>query len=100
MNSKKTTYYSYGNIYKSTADVFLPKSVTELREILDFCTKNNIVAGAGGIKIYDNAREVCFRRPSGLTYCIISILRANQVKEIVNLVVEAKKKDAVPEIAF
>jgi hypothetical protein len=68
---------------------------------LEFCTKNNIVAGGGGLKMYDNGREVCFKRSAvGLTYCIISILRPTQVREIVELVVQAKKTDRVAEIGF
>ena len=48
------SYYSYGNIFKSTAEIFYPKSVEELRAILDFCQKNNrSIIPAGTFNSFD-----------------------------------------------
>ena len=67
-------------------------------EALDFATKNGILAGAGGIKIYDGGRDVCFRRAAGLTYSIVSALRASQIRDILQRVVEATKVDSIAQI--
>lgn len=37
MEGTTETYYSYGNIYTSTAEVFYPKTIKELQQIIAFC---------------------------------------------------------------
>ncbi len=41
MKGQVKTYYSYGNIFKSTAEIFYPKSTKELQQIIAFCKENN-----------------------------------------------------------
>lgn len=48
------TYYSYGNIYQSTAEVFYPKTIVELQDILAFCRENKRkVTPAGSFHSFD-----------------------------------------------
>lgn len=66
---------------------------------LEFGTKNSILNGAGGLKIYSGGREVCFRRAgAGLTYTIVSALRSSQVRDVVKAAVEANSSNAIAEI--
>ncbi len=54
MKGKTETYHSYGNIYTSTAEVFYPKTVEELQEILAFCRINGRrVTPAGSFHSFD-----------------------------------------------
>lgn len=54
MNSKKTTYYSYGNTFKSTAEIFFPSSVAEVKEIIELCKENDRkITLAGSFNSFD-----------------------------------------------
>lgn len=54
MKRKKTTYYSYGNTFKSTAELFFPTSVVELKKIIAFCKDNNRkITLAGSFNSFD-----------------------------------------------
>jgi len=54
MKGETKSYYSYGNVYKSTAEIFYPKTVTELQELLLFCKKNNRkITLAGSFNSFD-----------------------------------------------
>ena len=68
---------------------------------LAFASKNGILSGAGGVKIYDEGREVCFRRAeAGLTYTIVSALRSSQVRDLVQRVLDAKKSNTIAQLDF
>jgi hypothetical protein len=68
---------------------------------LDFCTKNNILSGAGGLKVYMGGRETCIRRPAGSMYTITHpLLRQNQVVELLDAVVEASKVDSIASVLW
>lgn len=54
MNSKKTTYYSYGNTFQSTADVCFPESISELKEAILTCKKQGRkITVAGSFNSFD-----------------------------------------------
>ncbi len=69
---------------------------------LDFCTKNTILWGAGGVQIYSGGRACCFRRAnSGSVYTITTpLMRPSQIKELVDAVVEANKTESIASISF
>lgn len=54
MKGSTQTYHSYGNIYASTAEVFYPKTIQELQEILAFCRQNGRkITPAGSFHSFD-----------------------------------------------
>ncbi len=66
---------------------------------LDFCTKNNILSGAGGLKVFQGGRETCVRRPSGSVYTITyPLVRPSQIVELINAIVEASKIDSIASV--
>ena len=54
MEAKNTTYHSYGNLFESQANLYLPKTVEELRAILVYCRENNKrITPAGSFHSFD-----------------------------------------------
>jgi hypothetical protein len=68
---------------------------------LEFCTKNGIVYGAGGVKVFSNGRECCVRRNSGSVYTITTpLMRPSQIKELVDAIVAANRDESIATISF
>ncbi|MBL4649011.1 MAG: FAD-binding protein [Aureispira sp.] len=73
MKGEMKTYYSYGNVYESTAEIFYPKTVVELRELLLFCKENNRkITVAGSFNSFD-------KQNSG-NDVVISLQKFNSIK--------------------
>ena len=54
MKGKLKTYESYGNVFKSTAELFTPKNIAELKAIIADCkNKKRKIAVAGGFNSFD-----------------------------------------------
>ncbi|MEM9822555.1 MAG: FAD-binding oxidoreductase [Bacteroidota bacterium] len=54
MTKQKTTYFSYGNVHRSQAEVYYPKTLSELKAILAFCKKENRkITPAGSFHSFD-----------------------------------------------
>lgn len=74
MNSKKTTYYSYGNTFKSTAEVFFPTSISELKAVIDSCKQENRkITLAGSFNSFDRQNSgndvvISFKHFNEITY--------------------------------
>lgn len=74
MKGETKTYYSYGNVYESTAEVFYPKNLTELRELLLFCKENKRkITLAGSFNSFDRQNSgndvvISFREFNSIKY--------------------------------
>ena len=54
MKGQQETYYSYGNVYQSTAEVFYPQTLDELRAVLEYCkTAGRKITVAGSFHSFD-----------------------------------------------
>ncbi len=72
--SKSRTYYSYGNVFKSTAELYFPKSIPELKAIISHCKKNNRkITSAGSFNSFDQQNSsndvvISFRHFDSIVY--------------------------------
>lgn len=55
MKGIKKKYWSYGNYYQSTAEIFYPNNIQELKETLEFAKLNKRkITVAGSFHSFDN----------------------------------------------
>lgn len=89
----------YANVREVEAELDLDVRVLDGDTALAFCSRNGILAGAGGLKLYDEGgRECVIRRPaSGSSVYTITypLLRPSQIKELVAAVAESRKTDTI-----
>jgi hypothetical protein len=107
MKGKIETYFSYGNYYKSKAEVFYPKTIQEIREICDFAhLKNRKITLAGSFHSFDNQNSgsdivISLRKIDSIEYVPDKHLLIVGPGAIWgNILKEAYKHDCVPFICI
>lgn len=75
---------------------------THTEATANFATRNGIIIGGGGIKLFEDGREVVVRRKGG-TNCYtfsVGLLRPSQIKTLLRSVMEAAKDSTIASVDF
>jgi hypothetical protein len=80
---------------------FVPPDMCILEATAKFAARNGILIGGGGVKLFEDGRELVVRLKGGATsYTFTGLLRASQIKTLIKVAMQAVAEGTIATVDF